>query len=98
MASKADFIGKTQAMAQRTFEIVTEWNTLIKEAKQLGYTGVLGSGIEAPELALTDADITGARGDPFDAATLIAVIVGAEMLSNLIEGGGHLAAMCKIKA
>lgn len=98
MASKTDFVSRVQAQAQLTFEVIAGWNTLIKEAQQLGYTGQLADGTAVPDLALTDADTAAARGDPFSAATLIQVIVGAKMLSELIEGGGHLAAMCKVKA
>jgi len=99
MADKAAFIQKVQGQAQMTFEVVTAWNTLVKEALQLGYLGVLADGTPAPELALTDEDIiAGQRGDPFDAQTFIFVVGGAKALSESIEAAGSLAAMCKIKA
>lgn len=99
MADKAAFIQKVQGQAQMTFELVTTWNTLVKEALQLGYLGVGPDGKPTPELALTDEDITtGQRGDPFDAQTFIFVVSGAKALSEQIEAAGSLAAMCKIKA
>ncbi len=97
MASKADFVSRVQQQAQGTFEVITGWNTIVKEAMQLGYLGVLGNGDAHPELALTDADLGAARGDSFDAQTLIAVVLGAKQLSETIENGGSLAAMCKVK-
>ena len=99
MADKDAYIKRVQAQAQMTFEVVTAWNTLVKEALQLGYLGMLPDGTPAPELALTDADIaSGQRGDPFDAQTFIFVVGGAKTLSEQIEAAGSLAAMCKIKA
>lgn len=99
MANRSDYIQRVQSQAQMTFEVVTSWNTLVKEALQLGYLGILADGTSVPELALTDEDVAGARrGDDFEALALIQVVLGAKQLSEMIESSGSLAAMCKVKA